>query len=156
MSLQQQSPTTLKFPKPFSDYADEVLYLLVNRGPQAGRELRAALNEGKTWFWQRWSTAGFYKLMSDLEDAGIVQFTVDCHIEGFDDYMLHPRHRIYNPAEIDNVAGKQVLFTTAFGKPQKGTVSYQEGHKLFINWLNPNLNIMQAVRFAHKVLLTGK
>ena len=120
----------------------------------SGAELRAILNKGK-WFWQRWTTASFYLLMAKLEDAGIVQYVLES-IDGIPDSMQHPRRRIYSPAEIDKVIGAQVNFITAFGNQHHGRVNYQEGHKLYINWFNKNMNVMQAVRFAHKVQLTGK
>lgn len=49
-----------------------LLGLLESCGPMSGRDLRDRLNEGK-WFWQRYTGGGFRRLMSLLEDAGLVE-----------------------------------------------------------------------------------
>ncbi len=49
----------------------EILSLIPATGAIAGRDLRAAFNKGK-WWWQRYSGTGFYRLMCEMEDAGLV------------------------------------------------------------------------------------
>jgi hypothetical protein len=53
-------------------YTQAVLSILGNDWVQA-RHVRAALNEGRS-FWSRWSVVGFFRLMTKLQDAGLVEF----------------------------------------------------------------------------------
>ena len=50
-------------------------------GELSGRDLRARLNRGRCWFF-RWSAAGFYRLMADLEAAGVVARRIEVRAGG--------------------------------------------------------------------------
>jgi hypothetical protein len=49
----------------------EVLKCMPDGGWISGRELRALVNEKRCWF-SRYSGAGFYLMMAELEDQGVV------------------------------------------------------------------------------------
>lgn len=52
-------------------YEDRVLSILRQNGMMSGRDLRRALNRSQPW-WRQWSDVGFYRLMAQLEDCGVV------------------------------------------------------------------------------------
>jgi DNA-binding PadR family transcriptional regulator len=60
------------------EHAKEVLAFL-GTGSRTGREIRQHLNAGRPW-WRRWGGIALYQLLSEMEDAGLLERAIDTRI----------------------------------------------------------------------------
>jgi DNA-binding PadR family transcriptional regulator len=59
-------------------YAKEVLAFL-GTGSRTGREIRQHLNAGRPW-WRCWGGIALYQLLSEMEDAGLLERAIEIHV----------------------------------------------------------------------------